>query len=81
MELEIDPARFRFEPDGAHVREVYYGSLFILIQHYNDPTCAWEQQRALNTAMSVLRHRWERASAHQRLQVLAAVGGRPDAAD
>ena len=79
MELDIDPARFRFEPEGDHVQEVYYGNLFVLIQHYNDPSCAWEQQRALDVAASVLRHRWERISAYQRLQFLAAIDSEPDA--
>ena len=81
MELEIDPTRFRFVPSTVHVREVYYGSLFVLIQHYNDPTCVWEQRRALDGAASLLRHRWKRLSAHQRLQLLAAIEGRQRAAD
>jgi hypothetical protein len=81
MELEIDPTRFRFVPGTGYVREVYYGSLFILTQHYNDPTCAWEQQRALDSAASLLRHRWRRLSAHQLLQLLAAIEGRLGAAD
>jgi hypothetical protein len=76
MELEIDPTRFRLVPDTGYAREVYYGGLFILVQHFSDPTCAWEQQRALDSAASLLRHRWERVSAHQRLQLLAAIEGR-----
>jgi hypothetical protein len=55
MELDIDATRFRFVPVTGHVREVYYGSLFVLIQHHNDPSCPWEQQRALDSAASLLR--------------------------
>ena len=81
MELEIDPTRFRFVPGTGYVREVYYGGLFILVQQYNDPTGGWEQQRALDSAASLLRYRWRRLSAHQRLQLLAAIEDRPGAAD
>jgi hypothetical protein len=80
MELDVDATRFRFVPATGYVREVYYGSLFVLVQHYNDPTCPWEQQRALDSATSLLRFRWQRLSAHQRLHFLAAVDGRHGAA-
>jgi hypothetical protein len=41
----------------------------------------WEQQRAPNSAASLLRYRWRRLSAHQRLHSLAAIEGRHKAAD
>lgn len=81
MELDIDDARFCLVPATGYVREVYYGSLFILTQHYNDPACPREQQRALESAASLLRYRWKRLSAHQRLQFLAAIAGPYTAAD
>lgn len=57
MVLEIGPARLRFDLNGTYVRKVFYGLRFILTQHHNDPTCAWEQHRALDGAASLLRHR------------------------
>lgn len=81
MELDIDPALFRFVPVSAYVREVHYGGLRVLSQHYNDRTCPWEQQRALDAAASLLRYRWSGMSAHQRLRFLAAIESRHSAAD
>ena len=81
MELDIDDARFRFVSVDGYVREVYYGSLLVLIQHCNDPNCSWDQQRALDGAASLLRYRWKRLSAHQRLEFLATIEGRHRAAD
>ena len=81
MDLDIDDTRFRLVPATGYAREVYYGSLFILTQHYNDPACPPEQQRALESAASLLRYRWKRLSAHQRLQFLVAIEGPYTAAD
>jgi hypothetical protein len=81
VELDIDAARFRFVSVDSYVREVYYGNLFVIIQHCNDPNCYWEQQRALDGAASLLRYRWKRLSSHQRLEFLVTIEGRDIADD
>lgn len=73
IDLDIDPARFRFVTVSAYVRDVYYGGLRVFIQHFNDPDCRWEQERALDAAASLLRYRWSDMSAHDRLRLLAAI--------
>lgn len=72
MQIELDPDLFRFEPEGTHAHRIYYRDLFVMTQHYNDPDCPRERQRALAVAKSVLEFRWERASHHERLAFIAA---------
>lgn len=57
VDLDIDPARFRFVPVSEYVRDVYCGGLRVFIQHFNGPDCRWEQERALDAAASLLRYR------------------------
>ncbi len=79
MGIEIDPARFRFEADGAHARRIYYGDLLVMTQRFNEPEGPHERQRAIVGATSLLRYRWEHASEHERLAMLAAIEDDVDA--
>ncbi|MDO5758356.1 MAG: hypothetical protein Q4P24_12795 [Rhodobacterales bacterium] len=74
LKLKIDPALIRFEQIGAHERQVYYGSLQVMRQRLHEPAEDRDDAGVIRAGTSVLEFRWQRASEHQRIEILRAIG-------